>query len=321
VGRRAPRLLAVDAIRVVTRGSAHWKAGTAKPLQGKVAVVAGATRGAGRAIAVCLGAAGATVYLTGRSTRKRPAPSGRPETIEETAALVRKAGGKAIAMRVDHTQEREVRNLFDHVRRRENGRLDILVNDIWGGDELTEWGRPFWELSLEKGRTMLERAIYTHIVTSRLGVPLMLSRKEGWVFEITDGDHESYRGNFYYDLAKMGVIRLARDMAEDFRAAGMANLSAIAVTPGYLRSEFVLDQWGVTEANWREALHKPVPPLAGDHFYASETPFFVGRGIVALASDPKARRWSGRVLASWTLARRYGFTDIDGTQPNWGGVF
>lgn len=208
--------------------------------------------------------------------------------------------------------------MFDRIRRERDGRLDILVNAIWGGEELSEWGRPFWELSLDKGRAMLERAIYTHIVTSRIGIPLMIRRGEGWIFEVTDGDHESYRRNFFYDLAKMGVIRVARDMAAEFAEAG---LPRIAVTPGYLRSEYMLDLWGVTEENWREALRKPQPALAGDHFYASETPYYLGRGIVALASDPTARRWSGKVLASWTLAKRYGFTDTDGTQPDWGKVF
>jgi NAD(P)-dependent dehydrogenase (short-subunit alcohol dehydrogenase family) len=280
-----------------------------QPLAGKVAVVAGATRGAGRGIAMMLGEAGATVYCTGRSTRGKPA-SGRkrPETIDETAAFVDAQGGHGIAVRVDHTVEEQVAKLFARVRRR-HGRLDVLVNDVWGGDALVEWGVPFWKLDMKKGRTMLERALWAHLLTSRHGVPLMVERKAGLVVEVTDGDFLGWRGNLFYDLAKVGAIRLAYSMAADLRDTGV---SAVAVTPGFLRSEAMLDRFGVTEENWRDQVKKD------PHFAESETPWYVGRAIAALAADPNVSAKSGRAFASWTLAREYGFTDRDGRQPDWG---
>ena len=282
-----------------------------RPLQDRVAVVAGATRGAGRGIARMLGAAGATVYCTGRSVRGRPATPGRPETLEETAELVDVEGGRGIAVRTDHTIESEVRRLFARVRA-EAGRLDILVNDIWGGDALTEWGTPFWELSTPKGMEMLERAVHTHIITSRHGAPLMVERNAGLIVEVTDGDTFGYRGNFFYDLAKNAVVRLAYAMAADLHAH---RVTALAVTPGFLRSEAVLDTLGVTEANWREA-------IARDEYFAeSETPCFVGRAVAALAADPDVADKAGGLFSSWELAREYGFTDIDGRLPDWGGFF
>ncbi|MCL6567906.1 MAG: SDR family NAD(P)-dependent oxidoreductase, partial [Meiothermus silvanus] len=214
-------------------------------LKGKVAVVAGATRGCGRGIAVELGAAGITVYCTGRSTRGNPSDLNRPESIEETAELVTKAGGTGIAVRVDHTQEDQVKALFERVRAEQNGRLDILVNDVWGGDPLVEWGKPFWELDVAQGWRLLERSVYSHILTSRYAVPLMVERDAGLIVEVTDGDSLSYRGNFFYDLVKTTVIRLAYAMAEELRPHGV---TALAVTPGFLRSEAVLDHLGVTEA-------------------------------------------------------------------------
>jgi len=292
-----------------------WTPARTKPLRGQVAVVAGGTRGAGRAIAVSLALAGAHVYVTGRSTRGRPATKGRPETIEETVDLIRSFGGSATCVRVDHTDEVQVRRLFARVRREQRGRLDILVNDIWGGEELTEWGKPPWEMSWKVGRTLLERAIFTHIITSRYGVPMLVRRRRGIVFEITDGDHQLYRGSFYYDLVKVSVIRLALALHEEFEEAHLRHVSAVALTPGFLRSEFMLDRFGVAEANWRDAIGK------ARHFYASETPYFLGRTVVALASDPKVRRWSGKVLGTWTAAKTYRFTDLDGTRPDWGKVF
>ena len=282
-----------------------------RPLQDRVAVVAGATRGAGRGIARMLGAAGATVYCTGRSVRGHPATPGRPETLEETAELVTAEGGLGIAVRTDHTVEAEVERLFARVRAEEGG-LDVLVNDIWGGDALTEWGTPFWELSIAKGREMLERAVHTHIITSRHGVPLMIERDAGLIVEVTDGDTFGYRGNLFYDLAKNAVARLAYAMAGDLDAH---NVTALAVTPGFLRSEAVLDHFGVTEANWREAIEKD------EYFAESETPCFVGRAIAALAADPGVGEKSGGLFSSWTLAKEYGFTDIDGRRPDWGGFF
>jgi NAD(P)-dependent dehydrogenase (short-subunit alcohol dehydrogenase family) len=292
-----------------------WPPAVRKPLRGQVALVAGATRGAGRAIAVSLGLAGATVYATGRSTRGHPATPGRPETIEETAQIIRTYGGRAYAVRVDHTVESEVRRLVRRIARREHGRLDLLVNDVWGGEELTEWGKPPWTMSYQRGRTMLERAVLSHILTSRYAVPLMVARRRGIVFEITDGDHLDYRGSFFYDLVKATVIRLALAYHEEFEEAKLPRLSAIAVTPGFLRSEYMLDQFGVTEENWRDAAGKV------RRFEFSETPYFLGRAIVALAADPRAHAKSGKVYGSWTLAKEYRFTDRNGTRPDWGKAF
>ena len=282
-----------------------------QPLVNQVAVVAGATRGAGRGIARMLGAAGATVYCTGRSVRGRPATAGRPETIEETAEMVTAAGGRGIAVRTDHTVEAEVERLFVRVRA-EQGRLDVLVNDVWGGDALTEWGKPFWDLATAQGLELLERAVHSHIVTSRHGVPLMVERNAGLVVEVTDGDTLGYRGNLFYDLAKNAVIRLAYAMAADLHAHGV---TALALTPGMLRSEAVLDHCGVTEANWRGA-------IADDPYFAeSETPCYVGRAVAALAADPDVGSKSGGLFSSWGLAKEYGFTDIDGRRPDWGTFF
>jgi NAD(P)-dependent dehydrogenase (short-subunit alcohol dehydrogenase family) len=292
-----------------------WTLARTRPLRGRVAVVAGGTRGAGRAISVSLGIAGATVYVTGRSTRGHPATRGRPETIEETAERIRRFGGTAFAVRVDHTDESQVRRLFERVRREQRGRLDVLVNDIWGGEELTEWGKAPWEMSWKKGRTMLERAVFTHLVNCRYGLPLMVARRRGLVIEVTDGDHAEYRGSIYYDLVKSSVIRIGLALSEEFREAHLSRLAAITVTPGFLRSEFMLDQFGVREENWRDAIPK------ARHFYASETPFYLGRGVASLAADPRVSVKSGKVLGSWALAKEYGFTDLDGTRPDWGKVF
>jgi NAD(P)-dependent dehydrogenase (short-subunit alcohol dehydrogenase family) len=293
----------------------------AQPLKGKIAVVAGATRGAGRGIACMLGEAGATIYCTGRSSRRVPKPSGRgntafdtayrPETIEETAEMVEQYGGKGIPVRVDHTDEAQVKALFDRVRA-EQGRLDILVNDVWGGDELMEWAKPFWELDLSKGLLMQQRAVHTHIITSHYGAPLMVEQKSGVIFEITDGDTMDYRGSLFYDLVKTSVIRLAFAMAHDLRPY---NIAALAVTPGFLRSEAMLEHFGVTEANWQDGAKKD------PHFIMSETPYFVGRAVAALAADPNLMTKSGRAFSSWNLSDEYGFTDIDGRKPHWGRYF
>lgn len=276
-------------------------------LTGKVAVVAGATRGAGRGIARMLGEAGATVYVSGRSTAETPATPGRSETIDETAQLVDEAGGKGIAVRVDHTSEEDVRRLFERVQK-ESGTLDILVNNVWGGDDLTEWGTSFWELSMEKGKTLLERAIFSHILTSRHGVPLMVNQKSGLVIEITDGDHFGYRANLVFDLVKTSVIRLAYGMANELREHTVA---AVALTPGYLRSEAMLDRYGVTEENWQEGVKED------PDFIESETPCYVGRAVAHLAADANILDKTGRVFSSWDLAQQYGFRDIDGRQPHW----
>jgi NAD(P)-dependent dehydrogenase (short-subunit alcohol dehydrogenase family) len=283
---------------------------SSKPLQDKVAVVAGATRGAGRGIACMLGEAGATVYCTGRSTRGRLAGD-RPETIDETAEMVDSFGGHGIAVRVDHTVEAEVNALFERVKA-ESGGLDILVNDIWGGEALTQFGTPFWQLSMEQGFTMLRQALHSHILTSRYGVPLLLARGSGLVVEITDGNSFTYRGNLFYDLVKTSAIRLAFAMARELRRK---NIAAVALTPGYLRSEAMLESFGVTRENWQDAAKKD------PDFAESETPFYVGRAVAALASDPQVFAKSGRVFSSWDLAVEYGFSDIDGRRPHWGNHF
>ena len=281
-----------------------------RPLNGAITLVAGATRGAGRGIACMLGEAGATVICTGRSVRGHPAGQ-RRETIDETAEMVTAYGGQGIAIQVDHTVEPQVVALCERVRR-VYGRLDVLVNDIWGGEELSVFGPPFWKLNPETARQMWDRAVYTHILTSRYAVPLMLEQDQGLIVEITDGDHFGYRGSMYYDLVKMSVIRLAFAMAVELRRHPITSL---AVTPGFLRSEEMLDHFGVTEANWRDATVK-VP-----HFIASETPYFVGRAVAALAADPNVHARSGRVFSSWDLSHEYGFTDIDGSRPDWGAYF
>src|SRR5882762_5388092 len=232
-----------------------------KVLKGKIALVAGATRGAGRGIAIALGEAGATVYCTGRSSRGRPATPGRPETIEETAELVTAAGGRGIPVRVDHTMPADVKKLVAGIKRRHK-RLDILVNDVWGGDALTEFGKPFWTCNLHNGLRMLKQAIHSHIITSHYAVPLIVgsrrigSRKRlrGIIFEITDGDAFYYRGNLFYDLVKISVIRLAFAMARELRKR---DIVSVALTPGFLRSEAVLDHFGVTEANTASERKKP----------------------------------------------------------------
>ncbi|RWB25498.1 MAG: SDR family NAD(P)-dependent oxidoreductase [Mesorhizobium sp.] len=279
-------------------------------LQGKVALVAGATRGAGRGIAVELGAAGATVYVTGRSTRGNPSEYARPETIEETAELVTALGGKGIAVQVDHLISQDVGKLIDRIRA-EQGRLDILVNDIWGGEKLFEWNKPVWEHNLDNGLRMLKLGIDTHLITAHHALPLMIERPGGLLVEVTDGTAEynadHYRLSPFYDLAKVSVTRMAWAHAKDLAAHGATSVS---LTPGWLRSEMMLEAFGVTEENWREATAK-VP-----HFVISETPRFIGRAIAALAADPDRSRWNGQSLSSGGLAQIYGFTDVDGSRPD-----
>ncbi|WP_409299837.1 SDR family oxidoreductase [Peribacillus sp. SCS-155] len=283
-----------------------------KKLQGKVAVVAGATRGAGRGIAAMLGEAGAIVYVTGRSVKGQLSSMGRPETIEDTAELVTKRGGIGIPVRVDHTVEEDVISLFNRIEQEQSGRLDILVNDIWGGDPLTEWNVPFWKHNLRNGLKMQKQAVHSHMLTSYYGVPLMVKNKKGLVVEITDGHNYDYRGNLYYSLAKISAIHLAQSMAKDLLEY---NVTSLAVTPGFLRSEAMLELFGVTEENWRDGT-KTDP-----HFIASETPFFVGRAVAALAADPLIYKKTGKALSSWELAKEYDFYDIDGSQPDWGSYY
>lgn len=280
-------------------------------LDGKVALVAGATRGAGRGTAVALGEAGATVYCTGRTTRERRSEYDRPETIEETAQLVSAAGGTGIAVAVDHLEASEVGALVDRIDA-ERGRLDVLVNDIWGGERLFEWNKPLWEHDLEKGLRILRLAIDTHLITSHFALPLLIREPGGLVVEMTDGTREynaeHYRLSAFYDLAKTAVIRLAFAQSVELAEYGCA---AVALTPGWMRSEMMLDNYGVTEENWRDGA------AINPHFAAiSESPRFVGRAVAALAADPEILRRSGGSFSSGELAREYGFTDVDGSRPD-----
>ncbi|MBO4207787.1 SDR family oxidoreductase [Micromonospora echinofusca] len=279
-------------------------------LTGKVALVAGATRGAGRQIAVQLGAAGATVYATGRTTREHRSELDRPETIEETAELVTAAGGTGIAVRVDHLVPDQVRALVERIDR-EQGRLDVLVNDVWGADPLITWHKPVWEQPLEAGFRTLRLAVDTHIITSHFALPLLIRRPGGLLVEIGDGttayNDRNYRLSVFYDLAKVSVNRLAFSQARELAPHGA---TAVALTPGWLRSEAMLEHFGVTEENWRDGTVKDL------HFAISETPAFVGRAVAALAADPDRARWNGRSVSSGELAQVYGFTDLDGSRPD-----
>jgi len=279
-------------------------------LEGRVALVAGATRGAGRGTAVALGEAGATVYCTGRTTREQRSEYGRPETIEETAEQVTAVGGTGIAVQVDHLERGQVADLVARIDA-EQGRLDVLVNDVWGGDPLFAWDTPLWRHDLDKGLRLLRLAVETHVITSHYALPLLIRRPGGLVVEMTDGTAEynarHYRVNAFYDLAKAAVLRLAFVQSHDLAPY---EATVVALTPGWLRSEHMLELFGVTEENWRDALER-VP-----HFAISESPRFVGRAVAALAADPDRRRYDGKSLSSGELARVYGFTDLDGSRPD-----
>jgi NAD(P)-dependent dehydrogenase (short-subunit alcohol dehydrogenase family) len=282
-----------------------------KPLDGKVALVAGATRGAGRGIAVELGAAGATVYATGRTTREHVSEYGRAsETIEETAELVTQAGGTGIAARVDHLEPAQVEALVARIRA-EHGRLDVLVNDVWGGEKLFEWTSPVWEHDLANGLRLLRLGIDTHLITAHFALALMIERPGGLLVEVGDGTADynarTYRESPFYDLAKVAVNRMGWAHAQDLAPHGATSVS---LTPGWLRSEMMLEHYGVREDNWRDALSR-VPGFA-----ISETPRFVGRAVAALAADPDRARFNGESLSSGGLAAVYGFTDLDGSRPD-----
>jgi len=278
------------------------------PLAGKVALVAGATRGAGRAIAVELSRAGATVYATGRSTRSSRSECNRPETIEETAELIAAAGGEGIALRVDHLESDQVAALVQRMER-DHGRLDILVNDIWGGEKLFDWNANLWEHDLDNGLRLLRLAVETHLVTSHHALPLLVRRPGGLVVEMTDGtaayNAVNYRVSAFYDLAKASILRLAWSQGHELAEFGA---TAVALTPGWMRSEMMLENRGVSEANWSE----------GDpgHFGISETPTYTGRAVAALAADPEVARWNQASISSGQLAQEYGFTDVDGSTPD-----
>ena len=281
----------------------------ATSLAGKVALVAGATRGAGRGIAVQLGVAGATVYVTGRTSRSKRSEMNRPETIEETAALVDEAGGRGIAVQADHLAPDQVRELVARIEG-EQGSLHVLVNDIWGATTM-EWNKSVWESSLDIGLRTLRLGVDTHAITSHFAIPLLIKTPGGLVVEVTDGTDEynakNYRVSFFYDLAKAAVNRMAFALAHELKPYGA---TALSLTPGWLRSEMMLEAYGVTEETWREATK--IQP----HFAISETPAYVGRAVVALAQDPDVARWNGKSLSSGELAKVYGFTDLDGSQPD-----
>jgi NAD(P)-dependent dehydrogenase (short-subunit alcohol dehydrogenase family) len=280
-----------------------------RSLKGKVALVAGATRGAGRGIAVQLGAAGATVYVTGRTTRSQRSEMNRPETIEDTAVLVSEAGGQGIPVQVDHLVPDAVRDLVARIEN-EQGSLHVLVNDIWGATRM-EWNKTVWESDLEYGLHSLRRAVDTHAITSHFALPLLLASPGGLVVEVTDGtdayNATRYRVSFFYDLAKAAVNRMAFALAHELAPRGA---TALSLTPGWLRSEAMLDAYRVTEANWRDATR--IQP----HFAISESPAFVGRAVAALAMDPEVQRWNGKSVSSGELAKIYGFTDLDGSRPD-----
>jgi NAD(P)-dependent dehydrogenase (short-subunit alcohol dehydrogenase family) len=283
-----------------------------KPLKNKVAVVAGATRGAGRGIARGLGEAGATVYCTGRSVRGNPSPYGRPETIEETAEMVSAAGGAGLAVRVDHTVESEVRALFERVEA-ERGRLDVLANSVAGEDPRLGGWTSFWETDLSQGLEVLRHAVLAHVITAKYAAPLMIRKRRGLLVEVTEGDcFLGGSGNVLHDLAKASIKELAYRMAEELRKHRVA---AVAITPGFLRTESMLEHFGVTEANWREGGKKD------QNFLESESPLFLGRAVAALAQDRKVLARSGDLTSSWELAREYGFNDADGRRPDGGKHF
>ena len=283
-------------------------------LSGMVALVTGATRGAGRGMAVELGAAGATVYVTGRTTRSSRSPVGRAETIEETAQLVTDAGGHGIAVRCDHSEPGEVAALAERIAAEQDGRLDVLVDDTWGADQWLEW-KPLWEHDLDNGLRAVRNGLETHLITLHALLPLMVRRGRGLVCEITDGDdmvNAKYRGSMFFDLIKVAIARLGKMLDEELSPHGVTSL---ALTPGYLRSEAMLEGFGVTEESWRDA-------IAQDKWFAiAESPRYIGRAVVALAADPDVRRWAGQSLSSGQLAAHYGFTDLDGSRPQCSAFF
>jgi len=264
-------------------------------LQGKVAVVTGASRGAGRGIALALGEQGATVYVTGRSTAAGARTEDRPETIEETAAMVGARGGVGIPVRVDHTDEQEVKALFARVQK-EQGRLDLLVNNAWGGNELPIAIQPFWELTTKHWENMFHAGVRCGILASKYGVPLMLPAGRGLIIHTTSYDQGKYIGHFYYDLAKNALNRMAFGMGAELKRHG---ITVLALSPGWMRTERVLES--VKNEEERQQMLEQ-----------TETTEYIGRAVCALASDPDPMRMSGSIQMVGELAEIYGFTDVDG---------
>jgi len=281
-----------------------------KQLAGRIAVVAGATRGAGRGIARALGEAGAMVYCTGRSTPAQRSPYGRPETIDETAEMIRAAGGSATALRVDHTVDTEVQALFAAVDR-EHGRLDVLVNSIAGEDPMMSQWASFWKTDLKNGEAIFRQSVLSHIITAKHAAPLMIRQRSGLLVEVTENDVLSAGGNPLTQTVKLALKGLALNMAAELKPH---NVAAVAITPGFLRSETMLEHFGVTEANWRDGGKKD------RNFLESETPLYVGRAVAALAADPHVVRRTGQLLSSWGLSHEFDFTDADGRRPDWGAL-
>lgn len=282
-----------------------------KPLEGKTALVAGATRGAGKATALALAEAGAFVYATGRSSRAGRSEVDRPETIEDVADQIVSAGGQGAAVVVDHLETGQVRALAERIRA-EQGRLDILVNNLWGGDHLLRWRTKLWDHDLDEGLRILRLGVESHLITAHTLLPLLIEHPNGLYIEVTDGtaeyNREHYRENVFYDLAKVAPQRIAFGMAQELESVSG---TAVCVTPGWIRSEAMLDtHFKVTEENWRDGAEHD------RHFLISETPSFLGRGIAALAADADVHRFSGSVLSSFDLSREYGTTDVDGSRPD-----
>ncbi|WP_061234162.1 SDR family oxidoreductase [Leptospira interrogans] len=282
-----------------------------KNLEGKVALVTGDTRGAGRGIALALGEAGVTVYVTGISIKDKHPKINRKETIEETVERINKLGGKAIWAQVDHTNPKEVKSLFERIDQ-EQGKLNILVNDIWGGDPFIEWSCKFWEHSLENGLKVQKNCLNSHLITNYFATPLMIRNHSDLILEITDGTDYRYRGNVYYTLVKCSIINLASSLSEELKPYGV---TVISLTPGFLRSEVMLDYFGVLEENWKDAI------LKDPHFIASETTAYIGRAVVSLAEDPNVFLKTGSATSTWRLSEEYNFTDLDGSKPHWGQYF
>lgn len=283
----------------------------AQSLAGQVALVAGATRGAGRGVARALAESGALVYCTGRSAAGHPKGMDRPETLDETVALIEAAGGRAVAVRVDHTSEAKVASLAERVRN-EAGRLDVLVDSVWGGDPMLDWSKRFWEIDLANLRAYLDQTLLSHVITSRHFAPLMVDAGRGVIVEMIDGHFAGYRGHILYDLVKASLARFAYGMAMELAKTGV---TALSLSPGFLRSEAVLEHFGVREENWRDAIAKD------PYFAESETPRLSGRAVVALAADRDVKRKAGLICFASDLAREYGFTDVDGRVPDFPRMF